>query len=130
MIATQAPAPWPSGSAPADRLPVTRVPWGDAASYCAWKYRDGGRLPTEIEREAAARGRSGRAFPYGDAPQAAIANTESAHRTGPAPVGSFPRGATPDGIQDMSGNVWEWTSSPMVAYPGAPARGDSLREYR
>lgn len=130
IIATQAPAPWPSGAKPSAQLPVTHVPWGDAANYCAWKYSAGGRLPTEIEWEAAARGARGRAYPYGDVPQSASANTESAHRAGPAPVGSFPRGATPDGLQDMSGNVWEWTSSPMRAYPGGKPLADSLARYR
>lgn len=129
IIATKAPAPW-KGAAPDSTLPVTRVPWGDAANYCAWKYPNGGRLPTEIEWEAAARGSAGRAYPYGDAPDAAAVNTASAKRAGPVPVGSFPRGATPDGIQDMSGNVWEWTSSPMRAYPGAPAMADSMGQYR
>jgi len=106
------------------------VPWGDAANYCAWKYPNGGRLPTELEWEAAARGAAGRAYPYGDAADAAVANTASARRSGPVPVGSFPRGATPEGLQDMSGNVWEWTSSPMRAYPGAKALSESLSEYR
>ncbi|MDB4873818.1 MAG: hypothetical protein JWM41_264 [Gemmatimonadetes bacterium] len=129
VIATQAPPPW-RGARPADRMPVTRVTWADAANYCAWKYRDGGRLPTELEWEAAARGRTGRVFPYGDARQPASANTESAHRPGPVPVGSFPRGATPEGVEDMSGNVWEWTSSPMASYPGAAALPDSMSEHR
>jgi formylglycine-generating enzyme required for sulfatase activity len=131
VIATQAPTPWSADVAkPNGRLPVTHVPWGDAANYCAWKYPAGGRLPTEVEWEAAARGRAGRAYPYGDASQAASANTESAHRSGPTPVGSFPRGATPEGLHDMSGNVWEWTSSPMQAYPGGRALADSLAQYR
>ena len=129
IAATQAPSPWRDGAAPAARLPVTRVPWGDAENYCAWKY-PGGRLPTESAWEAAARGRSGRAYPYGDAPISAAANTASAHRAGATPVGSFPRGATPDGVQDMSGNVWEWTSSPMREYPGGQPIGDKLRGYR
>jgi formylglycine-generating enzyme required for sulfatase activity/tRNA A-37 threonylcarbamoyl transferase component Bud32 len=129
VIATHAPAPW-GRERPGDRMPVTRVTWGDASNYCAWEYRDGGRLPTEVEWEAAARGPSGRAFPHGDARQPASANTESAHRTGPAPVGSFPRGATPEGVEDMSGNVWEWTSSPMASYPDVAALPDSMVEHR
>jgi len=129
ITATKAPVPWTS--APADSLlPVTRVPWGDAANYCAWKYPREGRLPTELEWEAAARGVSGRRFPYGVTADAGAANTESARRNGPVPVGSFPRGATPEGVEDLSGNVWEWTSSPMTAYPGATALPDSLRNYR
>ena len=129
VIATRAPAPW--ATPPSDSmLPVTRVPWGDAATYCAWRYPRAGRLPTETEWEAAARGAAGRAYPYGNTPDAGAANTASARRAGVVPVGSFPRGATPDGIQDMSGNVWEWTSSPMAAYPGAAPLADSLRSYR
>ena len=129
VSATRAPAPWP-GAVPFATLPVTRVPWGDAANYCAWKHRDGGRLPTEIEWEAAARGIAGRAYPYGAAADAANANTASARRAGPVPVGSFPRGATPEGLQDMSGNVWEWTSSPLQAYPGATALAAGMSQYR
>src|SRR5262249_18841283 len=59
---TNAPSPWPTGEAPEARVPVTRVPWGDAANYCAWKYAQGGRLPSEIEWEAAARGQRGRSY--------------------------------------------------------------------
>ena len=129
VVATKAPAPWkdvrPDGS-----MPVTRVTWGDAANFCAWKYPAGGRLPTEFEWEAAARGVGGRAYAYGNAPDPAAANTASARRLGPVPVASFPRGATPEGLQDMSGNVWEWTGSAMRAYTGASPMPDSLNEYR
>jgi formylglycine-generating enzyme required for sulfatase activity/tRNA A-37 threonylcarbamoyl transferase component Bud32 len=130
VMTTNAPSPWSAGQAPEARLPVTRVPWGDAANYCAWRYTQGGRLPSEIEWEAAARGPRGRAYPASDTPEPASANTASAHRSGPAPVGSFPRSATPEGVQDLSGNVWEWTSSPMAAYPGALPLPDSLAQYR
>jgi serine/threonine protein kinase len=129
IVAMHAPEPW-SGAKPDARLPVTRVPWGDAANYCAWKYPNGGRLPTEQEWEAAARGRSGLAYPYGNVAEDARANTASARRGAITPVGSFPRGATADGLQDMSGNVWEWTSSAMRAYPGARALSESLSQYR
>ena len=112
------------------RVPATHVPWNDAENYCAWKHPDGGRLPTEIEWEAAARGTNGRTFPWGEGLAGARANTASFGRKGPVPVGSFPSGATPDGLQDMVGNVWEWTSSELTAYPGAPALPDSMKAYR
>ncbi len=126
---TKAPAPW-AGEMPEASLPVTGVRWGDARNYCAWRHTEGGRLPTEAEWEAAARGPSGRAFPYGATAEAVNANTASAARRRPVPVGSFPWGATPEGVQDMSGNVWEWTNSPLVAYPGATPLADSLSQYR
>lgn len=127
--ATKARSPW-GATTPDSMLPVTRVSWGDAANYCAWRYPPSGRLPTEFEWEAAARGPAGRAFPWKEGVSAANANTKSAQRTGPVPVASFPRGATPEGIHDLIGNVWEWTSSPYVAFPGGPALADSLSQYR
>ncbi len=110
------PAPWTTK--PADDLPVTGVLWAEAMNYCGWKHPPEGRLPSEEEWEAAARGAAGRAYPWGDRWDPAAANTESSRRGAPAPVGSFPRGASPEGVQDLIGNVWEWTRSPMVAYPG------------
>ena len=129
VVSKRAPSPW-GAVKPLGTLPVTRVPWGDAANYCALKYPNSGRLPTEVEWEAAARGIAGRSYPYGNAPDGANTNTESARRAGPAPVGSFPRGATPEGLADMSGNVWEWTSSPVRAYAGAKQLPDSMGKYR
>ena len=131
VTATHVPAPW-TGAAPAGSLPVTRIPWSDAVRYCGWKYPAGGRLPTEVEWEAAARGVTGRAYPYEAVEHAERANTVSARRAGTVPVGSFPRGATPEGLQDMSGNVWEWTDSPLRAYPGpgVPVLPASMSQYR
>ena len=121
--------PW-AGAIPAGSLPVTHVSWSDAGKYCAWKHPPGGRLPSEVEWEAAARGLSGRPYPYGTSAEAANGNTASARKKGPVPVGSFPLGATPEGLQDMSGNVWEWTSSSLAAYPGASPLADSMLQYR
>jgi formylglycine-generating enzyme required for sulfatase activity/tRNA A-37 threonylcarbamoyl transferase component Bud32 len=114
--ATRAPLPWTTK--PAADLPVTGVLWAEAMNYCVWKHPPQGRLPTEAEWEAAARGAAGRAYPWGDRWNPAAANTRSSRRAAAAPVGSFPYGATPEGVQDLIGNVWEWTRTPMGAYPG------------
>ena len=116
VTATGSPAPW--ATMPDSLLPVTGVTYNEAMAYCAWKHPDGGRLPTEAEWEAAARGLSGRALPWGEEWNSGAANTESARRQAPAPVGSYPGGRTPEGVHDLIGNVWEWTMSPMGPYQG------------
>ncbi len=86
--------------------PVTYVSWFAASAYCAWA---GGRLLKEAEWESAARGAEGREFPWGneepDASRANYAKSGPGHLT---PVGLYPAGATPEGLQDMAANVWEW----------------------
>jgi iron(II)-dependent oxidoreductase len=100
---------------------VTGVQHSEALGFCAWKHPPDGRLPTEAEWEAAARGLSGRAFPWGESWVPTAANTESSRRSGPAAVGSYPGGKTPEGVHDLVGNVWEWTNTPMAPYPGGAA---------
>jgi formylglycine-generating enzyme required for sulfatase activity len=90
--------------------PVTDVSWYEAAAFCSWanSWLPGCRLPTEAEWERAARGTDGRKFPWGIEPaDPSRLNFESSvgHAT---PVGIYPLGATPEGICDMAGNVWEW----------------------
>ncbi|PYS95395.1 MAG: hypothetical protein DMF65_14225 [Acidobacteria bacterium] len=102
-----------------ERLPVTNVSYDDARAFAAWRSRRDGvtyRLPTEEEWEYAARGGdSSRDYPWGGAWEEGRANlgTDSLRA-----VGSFPQGGTPQGIQDMIGNVWEWTGSVAAMYKG------------
>lgn len=97
-----------------ERHPVNEVTWNGARSYCAWR---GARLPTEAEWEAAARGREGRRYPWGDQPPTAERAVFGRRSNETEPVGSRPAGATPDGVHDLAGNVAEWTSSLYRPYP-------------
>ncbi|MGH3752727.1 MAG: ergothioneine biosynthesis protein EgtB [Pseudonocardiaceae bacterium] len=108
--------------------PVVHVSFFEAQAYAAWA---GKRLPTEIEWEKAARfdpatGRS-RRFPWGDEdPTPAHANLGQRYLQ-PAPAGSYPAGASPLGVHQLIGDVWEWTSSGFAGYPGFAAF--PYREY-
>nr|MDP9462100.1 SUMF1/EgtB/PvdO family nonheme iron enzyme [Actinomycetota bacterium] len=99
--------------------PVQHVTFFEAEAYAAWA---GARLPTEEEWEKAATwdpvaGRR-RRFPWGPAePTAALANLDGGALR-PAPVGAYPAGASAYGVEQLMGDVWEWTSSPFRPWPG------------
>ncbi len=119
------PAFWAEKEFAEDDLPVVGVNWDDAESYCDWLNQLQleqiarplsawenfiFRLPTEEEWEWAA-GRNERLYPWGNtAPETQHANfnQELIRLTA---VAAHPAGATPEGVMDLAGNVWEWTSS-------------------
>jgi len=107
-----------------DDYPVVGVTWSAARTYCQWR---GARLPTEAEWEKAARGTEGYLYPWGDEfdpsrlnycdlncddccgiPWADLQHDDGYADT--APVGSYPDGASPYGVYDLAGNVWEWVA--------------------
>jgi gamma-glutamyl hercynylcysteine S-oxide synthase len=101
---------WQNGTYPSgwDRRPVTWVSLEDARAYAAWS---GKRLPHEWEWQYSGQGGDGRLYPWGNSWDAAAVPVPEKGRKlrGPDPVDAHPKGASPFGVEDLVGNVWQWT---------------------
>jgi len=107
--------------------PVVGVNWYEAMAYAAWLARATGKdycLPSEAQWEWAAR-RSGRRYPWGDEWDGSRCNWRGSGLNAPNPVGVYPHGVTADGLHELAGNVYEWTTSLYRPYP---YRADDGRE--
>ena len=111
--------------------PVVGISWYEATAFCRWLTQHQGynpqrfryTLPSEAEWEYAARGVDRRIYPWGNQdPDDERANCLGIYK-GTSAVGCFPLGATPEGLLDMAGNVWEWTRSEFRDYPYDPNDG-------
>lgn len=118
------PEQWGSVKPPAGDLllPVSNVSYEDAIAFAAWRSKRDGvtyRLPTEEEWEYAARnGDKDNLYPWGNSWANGRAATLEAGVGKEQPVGTYPQGANRWGVQDLMGNVWEWTSSKASVYKG------------
>lgn len=126
------PTAWILGTYPSHLAnhPVWTLPPEAADAYAAWlKQRTGRafRLPTEAEWEYAASHGDGREFPWGQTFDPERANTAEAGPLSTTPVGMYPLGRTPSGIDDLAGNVEEYTEDIYRPYPGGEQIGDDLQ---
>ena len=110
--------------------PVCHVSYYEADAYCKWA---GKRLPTEAEWEKAScwdeEKQQKTVFPWGDEnPTEEKCNLLESYHWGCAEVGAYPKGSSKSGCQQMIGDVWEWTSSEFVGYPGFKSGFDEYND--
>jgi len=115
--ADTAPYQWHDGSPPTgkEKHPVVLVSFYDAVAYARWLSKQTGRslrLPTEAEWEKAMRGTDGRLFPWSNVYDADRLNNADNRKLATMPVDAFPAGASPYGVLDGAGEVFEWTATP------------------
>ncbi len=114
--------------------PVVGVCWFEARAYLRWLAAQSGlpfRLPSEVEWESAARGAAGRLYAYGDEFNHLACNAAETHIRQTTPIGVFPDGDSPEAVTDLTGNVFDWTSSAFgqntdsteYPYPYLPSDG-------
>lgn len=137
----RSPTYWEDGVFPEAKAdhPVVGVSWRDALAYCRWLAAVTGKpygLPSEAEWEKGARGADGRIYPWGNFWDGKRCNTKESRKDATTPVTAYPMGASPYGVLDVAGNVWEWTRSlwgmgdlePLFKYPYDPADGREALE--
>jgi formylglycine-generating enzyme required for sulfatase activity len=122
------PEHWKDGKPPKGKEdhPVVEVTWHDAVAYCNWLGQVTGkayRLPSEAEWEKGARGTDGQIYPWGNEWDPKRCNSFEGGLKEITPVGAYPEGASPYGLLDMAGNVWEWCHSRYKSYPYNPKDG-------
>ena len=110
--------------------PVCHVSYYEADAYCKWA---GKRLPTEAEWEKAScwneEKQQKSIFPWGnDEPTEEKCNLLESYHWGCSEIGTYPNGSSPSGCQQMIGDVWEWTSSEFVGYPGFKSGFDEYND--
>lgn len=108
-----------------DWFPVVNITWEEAQAYADWV---GKRLPTEAEWEKAARGEDGHLYPWGNQFNASRCNTEESRNRGLTAVTQYPGGKSPFHVEDLFGNVLEWTADYYRPYPGSQYTSPDFQE--